>query len=221
MHQLYLGDCHKIMPDIMDDVDNPVIVTDPPFNIRYHYRTYKDSLSEDKYYARLFEMFMYQCPVVVVGYPEMLHRLSIEAHEVPERVVSWVYPSNTRRQHRDIAFYRITPDFSKVRQPYRNMNDRRVKELYKRTGGAALYDWFEINQVKNVSKEKTEHPCQMPVKVMENVIGTLPDDMTIVDPYMGSGTTGVAALNLNRRFVGIEMDEQYYEICERRLNERA
>ena len=84
---------------------------------------------------------------------------------------------------------------------------------------ARLYDWWHIEQVKNVSKEKTGHPCQMPIEVMKRVIGILPEDYTIVDPFMGSGTTGVACKLLNRKFIGIEMDEKYFEISKQRINE--
>lgn len=89
--------------------------------------------------------------------------------------------------------------------------------------GAKLYDWWNINQVKNVSKEKTEHPCQMPLKVMENIIGILPYDAIIIDPFMGSGTTGLAVLNMNikqkanRDFIGIEIDEKYFNIAKERI----
>ena len=84
-------------------------------------------------------------------------------------------------------------------------------------GGGRLYDWWNINQVKNVSKQKTKHPCQMPLKVMENIIGILPEDATIIDPFMGSGTTGVACKNLNRNFIGIEIDEEYFNIAKNRI----
>ena len=138
--------------------------------------------------------------------------------KVPEKVVSWVYNSQMARQHRSIAFFDVKPDFRKVTQPYKNPNDKRIKALIAsgRTGGR-LYDWWNVNQVKNVSKDKTIHPCQMPLKVMENIIGILPDDATIIDPFMGSGTTGVAAKNLGRRFIGIEIDPVYFEIAKERL----
>lgn len=83
--------------------------------------------------------------------------------------------------------------------------------------GAKLYDWWEINQVKNVSKEKTEHPCQMPLKVMMNIIGILPEGYTILDPFMGSGTTGEACRLLGRDFIGIELDEKYFKIAKNRI----
>lgn len=133
---------------------------------------------------------------VVIHYPETLHELSIDTGIVPKRVVSWVYNSNTPRQHRDIAFYNVEPDFSKVRQPYKNPNDKRIKERIARgCKGAKLYDWWNINQVKNTSQEKTAHPCQMPLEVMKRIIGILPENITIIDPFAGSGTTGAAVLS--------------------------
>lgn len=167
------GDCTELLPGIADSCKRPVIVTDPPFNVGYHYANYRDRMPEDAYYQRLSDMVR-SWPSVVILYPESLHRLSIASGVAPERVVSWVYPSNTRRQHRDIGFYGVSPDFGRVRRPYRNPNDKRVKELMKRTGGAKSYDLIQCNQVKNVSKEKTGHPCQMPLSVMEDVVRWLP-----------------------------------------------
>ena len=110
---------------------------------------------------------------------------------------------------------------SKVKQPYKNPNDKRIKQLVANgSKGTDIYDWWEVQQVKNVSKEKTAHPCQMPLKVMENIIGILPEDYTIIDPFMGSGTTGVACRNLGRDFIGIEMSKEYFNIAKERIEGR-
>lgn len=189
--KLLQGDSKQLLSEALEMCDNKaIIVTDPPFNIGYHYDTYKDKMPEDEYYSMLKKM-MDNAPSVIIHYPEALHRLSIETGKAPTRIVSWVYPSNTRRQHRDIAYYGVNPDFSKITQPYKNPNDKRIKALIaKGHTGAKLYDWWEVNQVKNVSKDKTAHPCQMPIEVMRRAIGVLPDGYTIIDPFMGSGTTG-------------------------------
>lgn len=215
--ELIQADCREALKNIGGG--RKCIVTDPPFNIGYKYNTYKDKLKEDEYYKMLKEVLTYlDCPFVVIHYPENIVRLSMELGEVPTRIVSWVYNSNTARQHRCIAFYRIKPDFSLVKQPYKNPNDKRVKKLIESgREGTNLYDWWNINQVKNVSKEKTKHPCQMPLEVMEKVIGIIPKEYTIVDLFMGSGTTGVACKNLNRDFIGIEIDEEYFNIAKARI----
>jgi len=82
-----------------------------------------------------------------------------------------------------------------------------------------LYDWWNVNQVKNVSKSDNTHPCVMPLEVMEKIIGILPENITVFDPFMGSGTTGVAAVNKGRDFIGIELIDEYYSIAVKRIEE--
>lgn len=196
---------------------NSIIVTDPPFNIGYHYNEYKDKMQDDSYYEMLSGLLDI-APCVFIHYPEALYELSARSGVSPTRVVSWVYNSNTAKQHRDIAFYGVKPNFNQVRQPYKNPNDKRIQQrIAEGKTGCKLYDWWNINQVKNVSKDKTAHPCQMPLEVMKNIVGILPRDSTIVDPFMGSGTTGVACVEAGLDFIGIEMDSNYFEIAKNRL----
>ena len=216
-YRLLNADCNDVFTDVIREYDNIIVVSDPPFNIGYHYRNYSDNMPEDDYFSMLDFIFG-QTPSVCIHYPEVLYRISSRIGKTPEKVVSWVYNSNTSRQHRDIAFFDVRPDFGKVRQPYKNPNDKRIKQrIADGCTGGKIYDWWNINQVKNVSKEKTTHPCQMPLDVMKNIIGILPSDAVIVDPFMGSGTTGVACAELGRFFVGIERDSEYFEIAKRRL----
>lgn len=64
------------------------------------------------------------------------------------------------------------------------------------------------------------HPSQKPIEVMEWCVRQLPDSCeTILDPFMGSGTTGVAAVKLGRRFIGIEIEPRYFDIACRRIEE--
>ena len=216
------GNCHDLIGggvELMRSLGyNPVVVTDPPFNIGYKYNSFKDKLPDREYIEGIAEITSY-CPSVVILYPEKLHELSVEKHQAPNKVVSWVYNSNTAKQHRDIAFYGITPDFRRVKQPYKNPTDKRVKLLMAQGKGARLYDWWNINQVKNVNKEKTEHPCQMPVEVLKRIIGILPDGVGIIDPFCGSGTTGVACKLLGVPFIGYDIDETYCRIAEKRIKE--
>lgn len=196
---------------------NSIIVTDPPFNIGYHYNEYRDRMEADSYYEMLSSLLDI-APCVFIHYPEALYELSARSGVSPTRVVSWVYNSNTAKQHRDIAFYGVKPNFNQVRQPYKNPNDKRIQQrIAEGKTGCKLYDWWNINQVKNVSKDKTAHPCQMPLEVMKNIVGILPRDSTIIDPFMGSGTTGVACVEAGLDFIGIEMDSKYFEIAKNRL----
>lgn len=198
---------------------NIIVVTDPPFNINYHYINYKDNMNEKEYYKMLSNIII-NFPSVIIHYPEALHKLSIESGIAPIKCVSWVYNSNTAKQHRDIAFYNVKPDFTKTKQEYKNPNDKRIKERIARgILGGRMYDWWNVNQVKNVSKDKTAHPCQMPIEVMKNIISTLPDDTIIVDFFMGSGSTAVACNELGYDFIGIEIEKKYFEIAKERIKQ--
>jgi len=73
---------------------------------------------------------------------------------------------------------------------------------------------------RSVLSYDKEHPTQKPVGLMEWCIRYLPDDaLTILDPFMGSGTTGVACVQTGRNFIGIEIDPTYYAIAEWRIKE--
>lgn len=214
------GNCMDELPLVLAGLKEQqkkfILVSDPPFNINYHYGTYSDNLSEEDYFNMLDFIFGNN-PHVIIHYPEVLHKYSYLIGDFPTKIVSWVYNSNTAKQHRDIAFYNCIPDFKKVGQPYKNPTDKRIQDRIKAGKIARLYDWWEINQVKNISKDKTEHPCQMPLEVMKRIIGILAEEAIIIDPFMGSGTTGLACMQLNRGFIGIELDKNYFEIATKRL----
>jgi len=65
--------------------------------------------------------------------------------------------------------------------------------------------------------EGAEHPTQKPIEIMVWSVQQLPEARTILDPFMGSGTTGVACVKLGRRFVGIEIEPKYFEIACKRI----
>jgi DNA modification methylase len=73
-----------------------------------------------------------------------------------------------------------------------------------------------LQELAGDKKEQRVHPTQKPVQLMEWCIRLCPDVTTILDPFMGSGTTGVACMNLGRKFIGIEIERKYFDIaCER------
>lgn len=216
---LYHGDNLKILSNLNLDYSKCIFVSDPPFNIGYHYETYKDNMKEEDYYNWLFEIFGNH-KQVIVHYPESLYKHAFNIGMAPEKIVSWVYNSNTAKQHRDIAFFGVKPDFKKVGQPYKNPTDKRIMKRIADGKTARLYDWWYVNQVKNVSKDKTEHPAQMPLEIMENIIGILPEGFTIIDPFLGSGTTALACIKYDRDFIGIELDEKYFNISKKRIGQR-
>jgi len=217
---LYLGDCLEVMKTIPDKSIDAVI-TDPPYNINFRYSKYKDYISEAEYINLITNLRKY--PTAIIQYPEETMRYFVPALGVPDEVIVWCYNSNLPRQSRLINFYKIKPKFDEIRQPYKNPNDKRIKEFINNTksDGARIYDWFsDIQQVKNVSLDKTGHPCPLPVELIKRIIllSTSLGD-TILDPFMGSGTTGVACVQTGRNFIGIEIDPQYFAIAEKRIKD--
>lgn len=207
------GDCRAILPDL-----SGVVVTDPPYNIGYHYAGGGDRRTDAEYDALLLAGL--RSPSVVVAYPEVVFRYAALAGLQPTRTAAWVYPSNTPRQLRLVSWFGIPGFPERVPQPYRNPTDSRVAKLIAEGREARGYDWREIPQVKNVSADKTDHPCQNPVEVMRWAIRAT-DAEVIIDPFCGSGTTGVAAVLEGRRFVGIERDASYVAIANRRIADAA
>jgi len=76
----------------------------------------------------------------------------------------------------------------------------------------------EITEDRNPDG-KRQHPTQKPLSVMAWSIGFVPKAKTILDPFMGSGTTGVAAIQLGRSFIGIEREPKYFEIACKRIEQ--
>ncbi|NSL96121.1 site-specific DNA-methyltransferase [Lactobacillus plantarum] len=77
-----------------------------------------------------------------------------------------------------------------------------------------------IEQLAIRNRKKQFHPTQKPTPLMERLINLVSDEGNVIlDPFMGSGSTGVAAANLDRSFIGYEIDDEYFKIAEQRINE--
>jgi len=197
------------------EIPKGLVITDPPYNQWYAYNGYKDRLSEDEYIKLLSSI---PKPCIIIHYPEETINLLPKALWKCEQVVSWVYNSNTGKQHRLISWWWCKPDFKKVLQPYKNLTDKRIqKRISEGKTWAKLYDWWEIQQVKNVSKEKTSHPCQIPEDVIRKIIQTTANDWDIIiDVFWWSWTTSKVAQDLWYETISYEIDEKYCDIIERR-----
>ncbi|MCP4934402.1 MAG: site-specific DNA-methyltransferase [bacterium] len=99
--------------------------------------------------------------------------------------------------------------------------DKIVREF---TSGHAEMAWTTLDQPirafnyahAQLASEGKSHPTQKPAPLMLWCLNFLPDAQTVLDPFMGSGTTGVACANLGRKFIGIEIERKYFDIaCER------
>jgi len=94
-----------------------------------------------------------------------------------------------------------------------NQNLKALKKIYTHKNPTTLIQFDKI-------RRGSVHPTQKPVALMEYLIKTYTNESeTVLDFTMGSGTTGVAAKNLNRDFIGIEMDENYFNIAQERIND--
>ena len=82
-----------------------------------------------------------------------------------------------------------------------------------------IFRWRWNGMIRRGNEER-EHPTQKPLELMKWCIGKLPEPSTIIlDPFMGSGTTGVACAKMGRKFIGIEKDARYFDIACKRISD--
>lgn len=192
--------------------DDAFVVSDPPYNQKYHYSTYEDNMPRVEYIPLLKAAFNAKKSVIIHYPEETINLLGGGGFGHCEEVVSWVYNSNTAKQSRLITWWNCKPDFKKVGQPYKNPKDKRIAKRIAEGKTARSYDWWEINQVKNVSKADNPHPCPIPYELARRIIlmTTEPDDL-VCDPFAGSGTVLQAAKDTGRRYLGFEIDKTYFD----------
>tara|TARA_Y100001938_G_C8078378_1_gene427551 strand:- start:358 stop:1035 length:678 start_codon:yes stop_codon:yes gene_type:complete len=215
-NKIYLKDYRDIIKDL--DKEKTLIITDPPYNVGWKYKTYKDKVSEEEY-REMFKCFK-GFRFVVIHYIEDIINYIVPNLGVPSRVVQWIYNSQMARQSRSIAFFNCTPDFSKVKQPYKNLTDKRIlQKILNGSEGCNLYDWWNIDIVKNVSKEKEDYYNQIPEKVIGNIIKIVANDGDLIyDPFLGSGTTAAVAYKLGYDYIGTDICEKAIDVSTNRLN---
>ncbi len=217
-YELHLGDCREVLRHMQTSAAD-VVITDPPYNIKFKYLRWPDDLPEQTYINLIASVFPFS-KIAISHYPEEMMKYVVPALGAPDHVGAWCYNSNIPRRFRLINYYGVVPDYSKIKVPYKNQGDKRIKERIENGSiGTDLYEWWDdIQMVKNVSLEKTTHPCPVPEKLQARIITLIsnPGD-TILDPFMGSGTTGVACAQLGRKFIGIELDPDYFAIAEKRI----
>ncbi|MFD1168689.1 DNA-methyltransferase [Oceanobacillus caeni] len=130
-------------------------------------------------------------------------------------------------------YYKTTGIWHKLNPMPRNMNLHFVNSteawVYftykKKTGtfnndGKVLHDFIETGVAANGERKFGKHPTQKPVQLMEFFVKVLTNEgETVLDPFMGSGSAGVAAKLNNRNFIGVEISEDYFQIATRRIQE--
>ena len=202
MIDLRCGDCLEIMKNIHDKTID-LIVTDPPFGLKNEepIEYVIERLKECKRIAKRLIILMDYRNFWKVD--EIFHELKI-GELVWE--YGWVSGGRTRAKsgffptHNTIGLYGNKESFCFIEG-----------SIIKRQPG------FSSPRQCSYSK-KTGHPYEKPVKLIEYLIEhSSEENETILDPFMGSGSTGVACINTNRNFIGIELDKQYFKIAKGRI----
>jgi len=193
-------------------------ISDPPYNQKYHYSTYGDDLPTTEYGKLLEDAFKGRKSAIILYPEETINILGGGMFGKVMQVVSWIYNSNTAKQSRLITWWNCKPDFTKIGQPYKNPTDKRIAKRIAEGKTARAYDWWEINQVKNVSKKDNPHPCPIPYELAEKIIlSTTKEGDLVIDPFCGSGTVLLAAKNNGRNYLGFDIDLNYVEYARKQL----
>ena len=187
---LYLGDCRDILPTL-GKVD--AVVTDPPYGINYAAN-----------------------PIVGKGKKASNHERKEWDSDVPDMV--GVIAASDKHIIWGGNYYHLPPvrgwlSWHKPDAPPSMGNFELAWTSIDRTTRQLSVTIAETNP------ERIGHPTQKPLRLMKWCIGFLPDAQTILDPFMGSGTTGVAAVQMGRKFIGIEREERYFEIACKRIEQ--
>ena len=216
------GDCLELMKNIPDgSVD--LVLTDPPYNIakKNNFHTMGRAGIDFGEWDKGFDLFSYidQLPricgkdanIIIFNDWKNLGDIARYAESkgfAIKDMIRWE-KTNPMPRNRDRRFITDFECAVWLTMPKAKWVFNRQSEKYDRAkfvGGIAS------------GKEKTEHTTQKPIWLMELIIKTLSNEnQTILDLFMGSGSTGVAAKNLNRSFIGIEMDDKYFAIAKDRI----
>lgn len=165
------------------------------------------------------------------------HSEKLEYPFILRNRIIWTFGHGLNSTNRFSGRHETIMWFTKGEQTIFNLDDVRVpqkypgKRYYKGPNKGQLSgnplgknpsDVWDIPNVKAKHVEKTDHPCQFPVALPQRLIKalTLPNAL-VLDPFMGVGTTGVAALIEGRRFVGSELIQEYYDISNERIKDAA
>lgn len=239
LNKVYNGDVMHVLKDLPDNsVD--MIFGDPDYNvgIKYGGNNYTKKFEDYiKWYVELTKESMRVLKndgnLFMLNYPQQNAHLRVKYLDLYFPNINeyvWVYNTNVGHTpkrfttaHRSILHVRKGADnkFFKddVALPYKNPTDKRIQQnLANGSKGRMPYSWFEFNLVKNVSREKTLHACQIPQRLTEMLVkaSTEPKDI-VFTLFGGSGAEIDVCRNLNRQFISAEIDKKYCDIINDRL----
>ena len=246
---IYPGDCLDLLADIpSESVD--LVVTSPPYNLGKPYETRLDLDVYIDQQRRVIEECIrvlkpsgsvcwqvgnYVTDGQVLPLDIKLYPL-FEAGgiQLRNRIV-WHFGHGLHASHRFSGRYEVVLWFTKSKDYYFDLDPVRVPQKYpnkkhfkgprrgQRSGnplGKNPSDIWEIPNVKANHVEKTDHPCQFPVELIERLVLALtPERGLVLDPFLGVGTTAIAALMHGRRVLGAEIESYYVEIATERLRD--
>lgn len=201
---LYLGDCRDIAL-MLSGID--VVVTDPPYGIGFPYNSYNDT---PEALAELVGVFVPACRAIAkrVVITPGVSNLSI--YPKSDWIGAWTWETTATfgalgyNQWQPILFY------GKDLDGFGNVNGVIKSDRIHFTGGSA-----KINHA-----EGKGHTCPKPISFIRKLLLRFSsENETVFDPFLGSGTTGVAAVTMSRAFVGCEIDADYFDIACRRIEE--
>lgn len=201
---LYLGDCREIAP-MLSEID--AVVTDPPYGIGFPYNSYNDT---PEALTELVGNFVPTCRAIAkrVVITPGVSNLSI--YPKPDWIGAWTWETTATfgalgyNQWQPILFY------GKDLDGFGSVNGVIKSDRIHFTGGSA-----KINHA-----EGKGHTCPKPISFIRRLLLRFSsENETVFDPFLGSGTTGVAAVTMSRAFIGCEIDSDYFDIACRRIEE--
>ncbi len=239
LNKIYHGDIIDLLQQLPNNCVN-MIFGDPDYNvgIKYGKKTYTKNFNRYiDWYMKLTKESMRVLKkdgnLFMMNYPKQNAHLRVKYLDNHFPCVSeyvWVYNTNVGHTpkrfttaHRTILHIRKSENnkFYKnnVALPYKNPTDRRIRENIKNgSKGRMPYSWFEFNLVKNVSKEKTYHACQIPQQLTQMLIkASTKSGNTVLVLFGGSGSELEVCKNLGRNYISAEIDKKYHNLIVDRL----
>ena len=202
---LYLGDCSVILPQLQEF---DLILTDPPYGI-----------GESKKAARRTASFRGNARWKN-GYPTDYEHSEWDNEPASNYIIKLAISGSTEQIIFGGNFFNLPPSPCWLVWDKENTGDFADCELAWTSFNKAVrrikYLW---NGFQKKHPEKRFHPTQKPLAVMEWCLTHAPDAKTVCDPFMGSGTTGVACARKGLHFTGIEREEKYFDIACKRIEE--
>lgn len=218
-YTLYHADCLDILPTLEPQ---SVVIADVP----YGNKTYA---TDEAFPPRVFaEWVARHRTVALFGYPELLVRWCVQAQIAPDEWVTW-WPTNKNggktarlpKECETIAIFGDTPGARLLSRP--RVQDRTCLRIHEGRGHSTVTArmgdvWRDAAPGMGFNSHLRKHPNEKPLSLIERLVTLCSNGGDVViDPCMGSGTTGHACGNLGRRFIGIEKDAGYYAIAEERI----